>query len=62
MLPELFEDIFGCPRIKKKSDRKFEVHIYNITVVVNFPGPPLSLLRKKVGPLPFRNPFAREKK
>ena len=30
MLPELFEDIFGCPRIKKKSDRKFEVHIYNI--------------------------------
>ena len=30
MLPELFEDIFGCPRIKKKSDRKFKGHIYNI--------------------------------
>ena len=30
MLSELFEDIFGCPIIKKKSDRKFEGHIYNI--------------------------------
>ena len=30
MLPELFEDIFGCPRIGEKPERKFEGHICNI--------------------------------
>ena len=30
MLPELFEDTFGCPRIMGKPERKFEGHICNI--------------------------------
>ena len=30
MLPELFEGICGCPRIREKSERKFEGHICNI--------------------------------
>jgi len=30
MLSELFEHIFGCPRIRGKSERKFEGHICNI--------------------------------
>ena len=30
MLPELFEHIFGCPRIRGKTGRKFEGHICNI--------------------------------
>jgi len=30
MLPELFEYIFGCLRIREKPERKFEGHICNI--------------------------------
>jgi len=30
MLPEVFEDIFGCPRIGERPERKFEGHICNI--------------------------------
>ena len=30
MLPERFEHIFECPKIREKPERKFEGHICNI--------------------------------
>jgi len=30
ILPELFEEVFGCPRITEKPERKFEGHICNV--------------------------------
>ena len=30
MLPKLFEDIYGSPRIRGKPERKFEGHICNV--------------------------------
>ena len=42
MLPELFEVILGCPRIREKPERKSDGHNFNITVLITLP-PPLGL-------------------